>query len=605
MTEKEENIERIEAEETLSSTFGGQDADVPSGSSKPGEHGEGLLSSVNHDPASAGILPLDANEEPSSDEPSVSAEIFAKLKNTREQREVAGPLVQLLVDSGWQLDQLVFGKKEWRVPKTPSEATKRERGNHYEGFPCDVAIFDAPERRGDPRHLIAIIETKVADEDAGVDQLESYMGLEPHVRLGIWTNNADPSSPVVFVYRDRGGRLVRRNKVLSDLPRPGEPISTEQKRLTFDDLTEPSESAIRRTFEELLDRVVVNDSNVTRREEQLDQLCNLLLLKLHSDRRAKLRRSDPPLFRPLESPARTAEEIRREFSRFVGIYPDTFTTTQDRELRLADGTIQDCVERLAPYKLIDMGVSVLSMAFQVLRTAALRQDEGQYFTPQPVIEAGIRLLKVDLGDLVIDPACGTGGFLVNALAEMQRKYPGADSEISRWAQTNLHGIDKDSVGLKLTKATMQIAGDGSAHCVKGDAVRTYLWAADYPHLTSGAFSNGRFDVVVTNPPFGKNLKVSAEDARLAGLDIAIKDNGEYRDLEIGLLFLQRAHQLLRLGGRLGIILPETYFFSPQYRFLFEWIKGRLRPTVVANVPMEAFAKFCRAKTNFYVFEKVG
>ncbi len=198
-----------------------------------------------------------------------------------------------------------------------------------------------------------------------------------------------------------------------------------------------------------------------------------------------------------------------------------------------------------------------------------------------------------------------GGFLVSALLEMQRKYPGAESEISRWAQTNLHGIDKDSIGVKLTKATMQIAGDGSAHCVKGDSVRTNLWPSEYPHLNSGSFADGRFDVVVTNPPFGKNLKVSAEDARLAGLDIAQKDNGEYRDLEIGLLFLQRAHRLLKTGGRVGIILPETYFFSSQYRFLFDWLKGRLRPKVVANVPMEAFQKFCRAKTNFYVFEKVG
>lgn len=570
-----------------------------------GDSHEGLLNSIPHNSESAGVLPLRSDPEPSADESVIDPAIAAKLKSTREQREVVGPLVQLLVSMGWQLEQLEFGKKEWQVPRSPSEATKRERGHSFKGFPCDVAIFDSPERRGAPQHLLAIVETKAPDETAGIDQLESYMGLEPHTKVGVWANDADTSSPVVFVYRSKGGNLVRRNRLLSDLPRPGEPIGVEQKRLTFDDLTEPSELAIRRTFEDLLDRAVVNDSNVTRREEQLDQLCNLLLLKLHSDRRAKLRREEPPLFRPLESSTRTAEEIRREFSRFVSIYPDTFTTAQDRELRLANGTIHDCVERLAPYRLIDMGVSVLSMAFQVLRTAALRQEEGQYFTPQPVIEAGIRLLDIDLNDLVIDPACGTGGFLVAALIEMQRKYPGAGAEISRWAQTNLYGIDKDSIGVKLTKATMQIAGDGSAHCVKGDSVRTYLWASEYPYLNSGTFADGRFDVVVTNPPFGKNLKVSAEDARLAGLDIAAKANGEYRDLEIGLLFLQRAYQLLRSGGRVGIILPETYFFSPQYRFLFDWLKGRLQPMIVANVPMEAFQKFCRAKTNFYVFEKVG
>ena len=152
---------------------------------------------------------------------------------------------------------------------------------------------------------------------------------------------------------------------------------------------------------------------------------------------------------------------------------------------------------------------------------------------------------------------------------------------------------------------MQIAGDGSAHCVRGDSVRTHLWTRDYPHLNQPAFQNGRFSVVVTNPPFGKNLKVSANDARLSGLDIAKAGGTDYRDMEIGLLFLQRSYQLLRVGGRLGIILPETYFFSPQYRFLLEWLRGKLRPTVVANVPMEAFQSFCRAKTNFYIFEKIN
>jgi type I restriction enzyme M protein len=167
------------------------------------------------------------------------------------------------------------------------------------------------------------------------------------------------------------------------------------------------------------------------------------------------------------------------------------------------------------------------------------------------------------------------------------------------------GIDKDAIGVKLTKAIMQIAGDGSAHCVRGDSVRTYNWTRDYPHMADGKFRNGRFSIVVTNPPFGQNLKVSAEDSRLAGLDIAKRGADNFESLEIGLIFLQRAHQLLKKGGKLGIILPETYFFSSNYLFLFDWMKDRLKPLVVANVPMEAFQGFCRAKTNFYIFEKIG
>ena len=178
------------------------------------------------------------------------------------------------------------------------------------------------------------------------------------------------------------------------------------------------------------------------------------------------------------------------------------------------------------------------------------------------------------------------------------------AELSRWAQTHIYGIDKDKIGVKLTKAVMQIAGDGSAQCARGDAIRTHQWATHFPHMKS-RFENGRFSVVVTNPPFGNNLKVSAEDARLAGLDIAKAGGSTYQEMEIGLLFLHRAWELLKLGGRLGIVLPETYFFSSNYAFLFEWLRTRFRPVAVANVPMEAFQGFCRAKTNFYVFEKIA
>ena len=63
--------------------------------------------------------------------------------------------------------------------------------------------------------------------------------------------------------------------------------------------------------------------------------------------------------------------------------------------------------------------------------------------------------------------------------------------------------------------------------------------------------------------------------------------------------------VLALNGRVGIVLPETYFFSYSYRWLPHWLKDRLALRGMLNIPMEAFEEFCRAKTNFYIFEKVG
>ena len=538
---------------------------------------------------------------------SVDAKVISeRLKDTREQKSVVGPLVSYLVESGWAIEQITYGKKEWFVPKTPSEATRREKGRSFSGFPVDIAVFDEPGHVGDPRHLLFVIECKQPTEEAGITQLESYYVGEPHCVLGIWANDSAPSAKAVFLYRSQDGRLLLKRQKVADLPQRGEPIRPEFRRPRFRDLVTPTEQVLKKTMEDLLDKIVIGDSNVTRREEQLDQLCNLLLLKLESDKQAKSEPDSPVFFRPLESPARTAKALRHRYDNFVALYPEVFVTDQDKTFSFTNETISACVEEICGLRLIDLGVLTISMAFQVLRSEALKQGEGQYFTPQAVIEAGVRLMRIRFDDIVLDPACGTGGFLVETMLDLQRSHPSMPPlELSRWSQTHIYGIDKDAVGVKLTKAVMQIAGDGSAHCVRGDSIRTYNWGRDFPHLQHPLFKDGRFTVIVTNPPFGQNLKVSAADSRLAGFELAKRGGENYTDLEIGLLFLERSYQLLKKGGRLGIVLPETYFFSTTYAFLFDWLKPRFRPLVVANIPMEAFQGFCRAKTNFYVFEKIA
>ena len=535
----------------------------------------------------------------------VRPEIARNLKNTTEQRTVVGPLVEYLVTQGWQLDQIVYGKKEWRVPKTPSDATRREKGHSFAAFLVDIAVFDSPTTTGDPRHLLFLIECKPRTETAGVTQLEAYFVGEPHSRLAAWVNDPDPSAPTVFLYRTTDGRFLLKKESVSDLPTPGDPIRPGSQRLQFSDLVPPSGHILKRAIEDLLDKTVAIDSNVTRREEQLDQLCNLLLLKLESDKHAKAQPTSSPFFRPLQSHANTASTIRHRYQRFVGLYPEVFTTEQDKALRFSDDTLAACVEQLSGLRLIDLGISTIALAFQVLRTEALKQKEGQFFTPQPVIEAGVRLMQIQFDDIVLDPACGTGGFLVETILDVQRRFPSmSQRELTQWAQTHIYGIDKDAIAVKLTKAFMQIVGDGAAHCVRGDSIRVHNWQRDFSHLQHPHFSDGRFSIVLTNPPFGENLKVSATDSRLSNLTLAKRGTDHYSALEIGLLFVQRAYQLLRVGGRLGIVLPETYFFSNTYHFLFDWLEARFRPIVVANIPMEAFQGFCRAKTNFYVFEKL-
>jgi type I restriction enzyme M protein len=361
---------------------------------------------------------------------SLPIEIASKLKSTPEQEGVVGPIVAKLMSYGWDLNQIVFGKKEWSIPKSPSESTKREKGQSYSGFPVDIAVFDSVENCSDPNHLLFIIECKQESEAAGLSQLEAYYVGEPHAALGIWANSARSGSYSVFLYRSGDGRLIVKKRRIDDLPRPGERIAPDSTTLRYTDLVAPSSSVLRRVIEDLLDRVVMNDSSVNRREDQLDQLCNILLLKLESDREARSNPKAPVFFRMLESEARTARAIHERYSHFVALYPGIFTEDRDRKLRFTDKTISACVDGLSGLKLIELGVSTVSLAFQVLRSEALKQGEGQYFTPQAVIEAGLKLMQLEWKDLILDPACGTGGFLVGALLEIRGKHPNIDLHLT-------------------------------------------------------------------------------------------------------------------------------------------------------------------------------
>lgn len=443
------------------------------------------------------------------------------------------------------------------------------------------------------------------DETSGLEQLDIYFGLEPHLTLGVWANSADRSAQAVFLFKGEKGKTHPQKRTVAALPSPHSKIDKDYRALRGLDLIVPSAESLTKVLKDMLGRIVARDSQVTRREEQLDQLCNVILLKLQSDKNARLDPSIEVIFKAAATAQQTALAVRQAFEEFLDQFPEIFFDALSEKLRFSDSTLAECVDDLAPLNLLGVGPEVVSVAFQVLRSAALKQEEGQYFTPQPVIAAAVRAVDVGPNDLILDPACGTGGFLVECMVAMRDKVlaaKGDPTEVARWAAKALHGIDKDAIAIKLTKAVMQIMGDGSANCARGDSIATHRWSTEFSHL-GAHFRDQRFSIVFTNPPFGAPLKVKRSEAIKAGLSIA-SAQPEGGDIELGLAMLNRCHQLLKDGGRLCIVLPETYFFSPSYRFVREWCRTRFTPEVVVNVPMEAFQGFCRAKTNVYVFRKL-
>lgn len=522
---------------------------------------------------------------------------------------VGKPLLDQLKALGWREDQIQYDP-EWRVPKSPSEAAKREGGKSFAGFPVDFAIFDDTSTRGDWEHVLIIIETKAPDETAGISQLQIYMGLEPSAVLGIWTNGTE----TVAVYRAADGKFV--TKKSAPIPGPdNEFLVPGEELLRWNDLQPANARQLRSVFDRVLNHVVSADTKSTRRDDQLNQLCNLLLLKLESDRRGKANPDQPLMFQIRDNENETEARIKEYFETVKLTQSELFEAPEDQEIQLDASSIHRTCYELGTIRVLDTKMDVAAAAFQVFRAASLKSEEGQYFTPYPVIKSGVALLEIGYDDKIIDPACGTGGFLMECFRQLHEDNPAiSETDAKAWAQKHLWGVDKDKINIKLTKAMMMILGDGSAHVHIGDSLREHLWTKRWPQLST-ALKNESFTCVVTNPPFGEQLKIKASDSRESSMTVAQKhkrdpsgaflpDSSKYDDREIGIVFLERCYRLLVKGGRLGIVLPETYLFSKSYYWLQDWLKTRLVLRGAFNIPMEAFQGFCRAKTSFYIFEKI-
>ena len=227
-----------------------------------------------------------------------------------------------------------------------------------------------------------------------------------------------------------------------------------------------------------------------------------------------------------------------------------------------------------------------------------------------------------IDDKIIDPACGSGGFLIESIRDVWKKiedrgedFGWPDAEISSEKQEvaikNFRGIDKDYFLSKVAKAYMAIIGDGrgGVFCENG-LDNSSRWKS----ITRDHIQLGSFDIVVTNPPFGNKLKIDdttiLESFSLGHKWEVSKSSKQYErmnKLHAGqapqILFIERCLELLKEGGQLGIIAPESMFCNPPHRYVVQYIKTIARIKAIISLPEELFQPYTHAKTCALVIEK--
>ncbi|MEI9913123.1 MAG: N-6 DNA methylase [Bacteroidota bacterium] len=153
-------------------------------------------------------------------------------------------------------------------------------------------------------------------------------------------------------------------------------------------------------------------------------------------------------------------------------------------------------------------------AFEYLIPDVAKSKKGQYFTPRPVIDFCVRMLNPSNKEYVIDPACGSAGFLVHTMEFVWNKYKmTSEKQKVNYASKYLWGIDFDDKSAKISRAIMLIAGDGKTHIFKQNSLEHPRWT---PEITVELDKEGlriddknknlQFDIVMSNPPFAGDIQ---------------------------------------------------------------------------------------------------
>ena len=306
-------------------------------------------------------------------------------------------------------------------------------------------------------------------------------------------------------------------------------------------------------------------------------------------------------------------------------------------LLLSPDTIRALVDRFQAVDLISIDTDLNGRMFETFLNATLRGKAlGQYFTPRSVVKLGVGLARLratpDHIDTVIDACCGTGGFLIEALAAMwgqidrNQSLTNAEREDLRAevATQCLIGIDvaRDPALARIARINMYLHDDGGSSIYQIDALdkRIRDAATDSAEIKSEKAelrqrimknnSNGFADVALTNPPFAKDYtrKLTVESQILDDYELAFRGEGETRHplstVSSMVMFLERYHDLLKPGGRLITVVDDSLLGSARHRQLRTWIRRKWLIRAVISMPGDAFQRSqARVKTSILVMEK--
>jgi type I restriction enzyme M protein len=350
-------------------------------------------------------------------------------------------------------------------------------------------------------------------------------------------------------------------------------------------------------FEEIRAYLAANAHGITRDDAILEELSKLLHAKVHDEAHGERGHA-------LRFFVSTGEPAESTVGRVQTLYAESLEGQVNgnpnvRTIALDPRSLAFAVSRLQGLRLTRAGRDVVGEAYESLIFPTLRGGQGQFFTPKNVGACLVDLVGIQDGDRVIDPACGPGGFLAEA----------AHLAATKGVTAALFGVDKDDLLVRLASDSLGARGISA----KIACANSLLPFGDLPAGAGAILRPGSFDVVVTNPPFGSKIPVTGPF--LDQYDLAHRwtysdrakawvKKGDVRDsVPPQVLFVERCLNLLKEGGRCGIVLPEGVLGNQSLGYIRRWLIDRADILAVVDCPLETFMPSTSTKTVLLVFQR--
>lgn len=539
-----------------------------------------------------------------------------KKANAKEQM-LQSIILQMNEEYGFEMSDM---KRDYSFSFQDEEGRKKKAS-------VNLAIFrTGAEKEPENLERICIVcDTKVksADPKKGVEGALNYALRASSCDFGMWTNGDE------LHFSHRVEDVVGNETIvdIADFPGIDESIEDMERMGDRSKPRKPANDSLIRTFKRCHDYIYGNEG---RKKDAFWELLNLIFCKIYDEKRRYLCAERNETYRRQfwvgvterntpEGQAAVAKRIKAIFQQLKTdvIFSEVFVGNE--EISLSDYGVAYVASEIAKYSFLDATVDVKGTAYETIVSNTLKQEAGQFFTPRNVIKCMVEILNPTVESRVLDPACGSGGFIVMVLDHVRRQitknmYPelegalleakansdAVNDKVREYAENMIFGFDFDPDLKKAAKMNMVMAGDGHSNIfninsleypngtlpdkdrVTASVARSVERKGDIDKCDktySLENAMGKFDCIFTNPPFGSKVVVAS----------SISENYELKSFSAPeVLFIEQCYNFLKPGGKMGIVLPDGILGNPNTEVVRRWILEHFKLIASIDLPVETF-----------------